>query len=284
MHSAQAHARTQRGLLRHLLTFPWVTHTDAGRAGVHSVQARLSTPPRLRAASAPGSSHPLPLSSRHVTQLSQEVEEILQSVIAQTHAELEDARAEARRATAELDAQRRRQQERDAMTEVRVFLLVIGPEADVRQEALGIHMNDVTELTMQIDALEEALGARDAEIRDLQRRQDAPGPGPAWSTYRAAPATPIFVHPSARYIPQAITEGDIGWVSDGPGPDVSSGLCSDDEWSDLYADPSTDDHSGMSDVGTPERASSPPLSVSSEVGERVELADSFADNDDDNGA
>jgi hypothetical protein len=194
-----------------------------------------------------------------MAQLSQEVEEILQSVIAQTHAELEAARTEARRATAELDAQRRRQQERDAMTEVRVFLLVVGPEADVRQEALGIHMIDVTELTIQIDALEEALGARDAEIRDLQRGQDAPGPGPAY-------------------------EGDAGCVSDGPGSEVSSGLCSDDEWSDLYADPSTDDESSMSDVGTSERASSPPLSVQSELGERVEMADSFADNDDDNGA
>jgi hypothetical protein len=259
MHSAQAHACTQRGLLRHLLTFPWVTHTDAGRAGVHSVQARLSTPPRLRAASASGSPQPLPLFSGHVAQLSQEVEEILQSVIVQTHAELEDARAEARRAIAELDAQRRHQQERDAMTEVRFFLLVIGPEADVPQEALGIHMIDVTELTMQIDALEEALRARDAEIRNRQRGQDAPGPGPAY-------------------------EGDAGWVSDGPESEVSSGLCSDDEWSDLYADPSTDDDSSMSDVGTLERASPPPLSVSSELGERVELADSFADNDDDHGA
>jgi hypothetical protein len=59
---------------------------------------------------------------------------------------------------------------------------------------------------------------------------------------------------------------------------------SDDEWSDLYADPSTDVDSSMSDVGTPERASSLPPSVSAELGERVELADSFADNDDDNGA
>jgi hypothetical protein len=153
----------------------------------------------------------------------------------------------------------------------------------MRQQALGMYMIDVTELTARINALEATLCARDAQIRDLQRAQDVPDPGPAWSTYRAATSTPIFVHPAARHVPQTTTESDVGWVSDASGPDMSSGLRSDDEWSDLYADVSTHDDSVMSDVDTPARTSSPPLSVLSELGEDVELVDSFADDDGNDG-
>jgi hypothetical protein len=157
---------------------------------------------------------------------------------------------------------------------------------NVRQQALGIYMVDVTELTARIDALEATLCARDAQIRDLQRAQpaDAPDADPAWSTYRAALSTPFFVHPSTRQVPQTITESDAR-ISDASGPDMSSGLRSDDEWSDLYADASTNDDSVMSDAGTPALASSPPLSVSSELDERLEFADSesAADEDGSNG-
>jgi hypothetical protein len=189
-------------------------------------------------------------------------------------------RAEARLATETLYTQGERHQERDVMAEVHPAPLVVVAETDVRQQALGMYMVDVTELTARIDALEATLCARDAHIRDLQRAQraDAPDADPAWFTYRAAPPTSFFVHPSTRQVPQTITESDAGWISDAFGPDMSSGLRSDDEWSDLYTDDSV-----MSDVGTPAHASSPPLSVSSELGEHLELLDSSAGEDGNNG-